>query len=85
VDTRALAYLALNQVDKAVRDLENATVVDPSPEKYFHLARAYHMAGRRESANQALKRAKELGLSPEGLHPLERVSYLQLTGNQASR
>jgi tetratricopeptide (TPR) repeat protein len=85
LDTRALAYLRTDQSDAAIRDLEDAVTVDPSGEKYFHLARAYQMAGRRREASEALRKAKEARLTVETLHPLERGSYNELVGQLARR
>ena len=39
LDTRALAYMAMGQSDLAIKDLEDAVGVRPSPLKYVHLAR----------------------------------------------
>jgi tetratricopeptide (TPR) repeat protein len=85
LDTRALAYLKTDQADAAIRDLEDAVTVDPSGEKYFHLARAYQLAGRRREASEALRKAKEARLTAETLHPLERDSYNELLGLLARR
>lgn len=85
LDTRAVAHLAAGQTDLAIRDLENALAVSPKPEMYFHLARAYAQSGRRDDAAASLKRARDLGLSASGVHPLERATYNQLVGDLASR
>ena len=78
LDTRAVIQLALNQANPAITDLENAIAVSPTFDKYFHLARAYQLAGKSNEAKSALEQAKTLGLALEKLHPLERDSYQQL-------
>jgi tetratricopeptide (TPR) repeat protein len=84
LDTRALAYLATGRGDLAIQDLEEAIAVSPAPDKSFHLARAYALAGRRREADEALQEARDAGLRPEDLHPLERATY-QLLLKQLER
>ncbi len=72
LDTRAVAYLAMGRDDLAIKDLEDAVAVRPSPLKYLHLAEAYLMASRRSEATLALHSAKTAGLSADSLSPLER-------------
>ena len=81
IDTRALAYMALGQFDAAIQDLENAVVMGPGPEKYFHLALAYHRVNKKENARQAFQKARELKLTRESLHPLERFNYDELAAD----
>lgn len=81
LDTRALVYLTLDQSGPAVADLELALAESPnSPNafRYFHLARAYRLAGNTEAASQAFRRAAECGLEIEQLHPVERLAYRQM-------
>ena len=48
-------------------------IVDaPSASRLFHLARAHFQAQDRDSAAKILKRARELGLTPDELHPAEQ-------------
>ncbi len=85
LDTRALAYMVLNQADAAIKDLEDAVAVEPSAEIYVHLARAYWMANRFEDAGKAMKEASTLGLQIEKIHPLERDAYKKLLADLARR
>ena len=78
LDTRAVAYLATGQADLAIKDLEDSIAVQPLPDIYFHLARAYLAKGRQGDAGKALQRAHELGFTEQKLSPLERKSYQQL-------
>ena len=82
LDTRAIAYLALGGHDGAlwaVKDLEMAVAEAPSSTAFFHLARAYESAGRRQDAIKAWQAAKTQGLSVSAVHPLERDAYQVLT------
>ena len=79
LDTRAMARLALDHTKEAIQDLEDAIAVSQSPDKNFHLARAYLKANRREEAESRFNMAREGGLKRSGLHPLERKAYDELT------
>ncbi len=85
LDTRALAYMATGQRDLAIKDLEDAIAVRPSPLKYVHLAQAYLLAKRRNDASSALLDARAAGLSEEGLSPLERENCQRLVQELAQR
>jgi Tfp pilus assembly protein PilF len=81
LDTRAVAYLSLWQSEataKAIQDLEEVAAEAPAAVTYFHLAQAYLQARKRPEAGRAWKKAVELGLAPNALHPLERPAYQQL-------
>jgi tetratricopeptide (TPR) repeat protein len=81
LDTRGVAYLALGRPDAdalALKELEAAVAEAPSPATYFHLARAQLALGRRKDAAQSWERAKGTGLTPEGLHALERPAFREL-------
>ncbi len=78
LDTRAVAYLALGRSELAIKDLEDAVAVHPSPLKYLHLAEAYLTASRRPEATVALQSARTAGLSADSLPPLERETCRRL-------
>jgi tetratricopeptide (TPR) repeat protein len=78
LDTRAVAYLALNRpatADLAVKCLEQVIYESPSPTAYFHLAQAQLQAGKRKEAIEAWRKANVPPLNPENLHPLERTAF----------
>ncbi len=77
-DTRALAYLAVGQSTPAIKDLEEAISLSPSAELYFHLARAYALAGRQSEARTALQKAKDAGFRVENLAPPEQKTHNRL-------
>jgi tetratricopeptide (TPR) repeat protein len=78
LDTQALAYLAAGQNDLAIKNLDDALGVSPSPLKYVHLAQAYLAAQRRSDAEVALRNAQTAGLDIKKLNPLERESCVRL-------
>ncbi len=78
LDTRGLIHLAMGRNDLAVKEIEDAVAVAPSPDNQFHLAQAYVAAKRLRDASEALQEARTLGLKPETLHPIERRAYNQL-------
>jgi pentatricopeptide repeat protein len=78
LDTRGVIYLSLGRVDQAVQDLEAALEEKPTATYCFHLARALAMAKNVDRAKEAFRRAKELGLTPNSLDPLEREEYAKL-------
>jgi cellulose synthase operon protein C len=78
LDSRAISYLAAGRSDLAIRDLENSITERATPLKYVHLAQAYLMADRQKDAQTALQTARDTGLSPAKLSPLERENYERL-------
>jgi tetratricopeptide (TPR) repeat protein len=78
LDTRGVAYLALRQPEAALADLKEVVGDAASATRYLHLARAYHLAGHREAAREALRQARALRLDLQQLHPLERPVYQPL-------
>ncbi len=71
LDTRAVVHLKAGQPDLAVKDLREAVRLEPTPERYFHLAQAYRQSKNRQEAAQAFRQGKEAGLKAASLHPLE--------------
>jgi tetratricopeptide (TPR) repeat protein len=85
LDTRGTIYLAMGRNDAAIRDLEDALAARPLPEIYFHLARAYLVAGRRNDAGEAIRKAESGGPRVEGLHPAEPSAFNRLLGELTQR
>jgi tetratricopeptide (TPR) repeat protein len=78
LDTRGVLHLALGRKDQALKDLEEAAAAGPTAAHYFHLAQAWHAAGKRDRALGALREAQDRGLTADLLHPLERPAYRRL-------
>ena len=78
-DTRAIVRLALDQAERAVKDLQEAVREKAVPRAVkFHLAQAHLRCGDRKEAARVFAEARTSGLEPEGLHPLERTAYARL-------
>ena len=76
LDTRGVVHLTAGNIPSAIDDLTKAVTVDPAPAKLFHLAQAYLAAKNKEKAKQYLDTARtKKGLTPSGLHALERPAY----------
>lgn len=83
LDTRGVILLLSGDPAAAAADLATAVAREPLPERYFHLAQAYHKlgAGSRIDAARALRKARDLDLSKtKNLHRLEWASYDALIG-----
>jgi predicted Zn-dependent protease len=75
LDTRAVVNMALGKCDASLTDLQQVIREAPTPARYFHLSRAYHQTHNQSSARAALRRADELGLTQQQLHPSEWELY----------
>jgi tetratricopeptide (TPR) repeat protein len=64
LDTRGVIFTRLGKFDRAIADLEASVKQAPAPIGYFHLARAYQMAGKESEFKKARERAIQLGLNP---------------------
>ncbi len=78
LDTRAIVRIAQKKYDLAIKDMELALSVSRDPIKYFHLARAYILAGDGQSASKAWKKAQELGFEKNALPRLEKETFEQI-------
>ncbi|MFL5240814.1 MAG: tetratricopeptide repeat protein [Gemmataceae bacterium] len=83
LDTRAVAYLGLEQADRALEDLNDAASSKSVDKKTmasikFHLARALLMENKRQEATKAFQAAQQAGLKFEELHPYERDGWQEL-------
>jgi len=78
LDTSAVVHLALKESDPALKDLARATAEAPKGIHYFHIARAQELANNSDSAAEALKQAKKLGLKKRHLHPIEAAACTKL-------
>ena len=75
LDTRAVILFQRGNVEESVRDLERVVNEAPTPARLFHLSQAYERAKNTKSALAVLRRASEMGLSVQQLHPAEHTEY----------
>ena len=78
LDTRASVYMALNQPEKAIVDLEVALKQSPRGLYYYHLAQAHLLNSNPKAAQNTYFIAQDKGFDPKELHPLERRKLKEL-------
>jgi len=78
LDTSATVYLALGQAEKALATMQEVLEQQPTANRHFHLALILQKLGRTEEATKELKKAQDMQIRVESLHPLERSTYLDL-------
>jgi tetratricopeptide (TPR) repeat protein len=78
LDSRATVYLAMNNAEKAIEDMNDAIAEQDSPERLFHRAQAYELAGEDGKAKTDLDAALKKGLRKESLQPLEVPAFEKL-------
>lgn len=80
LDTRAVAYLIKGgKTKEAIADLDLALIQRINAVYLFHLAWAYDLSpDERNRRLLPLKQAKDLGLTPADLHPLEARKFEEL-------
>ena len=78
LDSRATVYIALENPDKALADLDDAIADEATPLRLFRRARALLLADRKDEAAAALKGAEDKNLKREMLDPPERPYYDKL-------
>ena len=78
LDTRAVVLLAANKPQEALKSLNEAIDLKPSPIKTFHLAQVYSRLSKIPESKKALKKAEDEGLNWDQMHPLEREELKKL-------
>lgn len=78
VDTEAQILLLANRPKEARELLLVAAAEAPAGIKYFHLAQAELALGDKTAARAAWAKAKEIGVKPAELHPLEKPAHDQM-------
>lgn len=78
LDTRGVILLNLGRNEEAVADLKEVIADAPNATRLFHLAQAYQALKDRDNAARTLRKAKELGLQTEAMHPVEQEACRKL-------
>ena len=79
LDTRAIIYMEEGEFDRAIEDLEQATLFNvDSGIYYFHLALAHQGKDDRTAALAALEKAEALEFTGEKIDGIDREKYLKL-------
>ena len=74
LDTRGRILIRLGRTDDAIKDLEEVVRVEPTGAHLFHLAYAYHKAGRDEDYRKTIERVRKTGLTVAGVDSTERTN-----------
>jgi Flp pilus assembly protein TadD len=80
LDTRGRILIRLGRTDDAIKDLEEVVRVEPTGAHLFHLAYAYHKAGRDEDYRKTIERVRKSGLTVAGVDSTERAEFEALVG-----
>ena len=77
-DTRGVILLRLGKADDAVKDLEAAVQILPTPTIQYHLALAYRKAGKTAEFETYRTLAKSNGIKLDQLQPSEREAAAKI-------
>ncbi len=78
LDTRAVIYLKLKDLSQAKKDIDEALAEAPTAYRYYHLAVLHRTENNNSAFQQAIAKAKKLGISETDVDPLERQEFLQI-------
>lgn len=78
LDSKAMVLLAAIRNSEAADMARRAIATKDAASHRFHLAQALAREGKQDEAAREFARAKDLDISVEALHPLERPAYLSM-------
>ncbi len=78
LDSRATVYIAMKNPERAIEDMNAAIADKEGPERLFHRAQAYALAGDIANAKKDWDAALKAGLSKDSLQPLEVPAFERL-------
>jgi cellulose synthase operon protein C len=78
LDSRAMVRMQKSEYPLAINDLQQAITARGSAANYYHLAQAQSLAGNKSAAQDAMNKARELGIQVQQLHPLEHAAFNDL-------
>ena len=78
LDSRAMVLKQKGEYLLAINDLQQAIVARGSAANYYHLAQAQFLAGKLTAAQDAMNKARDLGIQVQQLHPLEHAAFNDL-------
>ena len=68
----------MHDLEKALKDIEDALNDKETPVRFFHQAEIYLQLGQENSARTAIFKAVQMGLTKDMLQPLEVPAYEKL-------
>jgi tetratricopeptide (TPR) repeat protein len=78
LDSRACVYMALHELDKALKDINDAINDQETPARLFHQAQVYLLLEQTNSARTAMFKALQMGLNKDMLQPVEIPAFEKL-------
>jgi Tfp pilus assembly protein PilF len=79
LDTRGVILLRLGRYDQAIEELKGVTQAKATGVYYYHLAQAYHKAGREAEFRAALEQMRRAGVTLADVDSTERADFQALT------
>ena len=78
LDSRACVYMALHELDKSLKDINDSLADQETPARLFHQAQVYLLLEQMNSARTAMFKALQMGLTKEMLQPAEVPTFEKL-------
>jgi len=78
IDTRGVILMRLGRHDEAIEELKWVVQTEPTGIHYYHLAHAYHKAGRTGEFRDTMEKLRQTGLAVTDLDTTERSDYQAL-------
>jgi tetratricopeptide (TPR) repeat protein len=78
LDTKGVIQMEMAKYADAIETLKSAVLENPTPARWYHLARAYYLMKNEKEAKTAWNKAKDSKLSEKALHPLELPDYRKM-------
>ena len=78
IDTRACVYIAQGNVEKAIKDSDEAVADAATPVRLFHQAQALNLAKQKYAASSTMQQALKAGLTKDMLQSLEIPAFDKL-------
>ncbi len=85
LDTRAIVLLNLGRPNDALKDLQRVVDEAPTATRVFHLTRVHAKLKNATVAQAAFRRANDMGLTLQQLHPVEQAEYRRVSAELGLR
>lgn len=83
--TRAIVLLNMGKPADALQDMQRVVEEEPTATRYFYLTRAHAKLKNATVAQTTLRRANEMGLTLQQLHPVEQAEFRRVSSELGLR